>query len=110
MACFTYLRPLQTAAERKAEIAATLRKLEVALMKGGASVVIGPDGAITFAGWSERSDVTDVCAYRSLTAAKSKPLADAIAKAELKYGKKVNAKTIGAGVHSHDGGRTWGKH
>lgn len=110
MACFTYLRPMQTKEERAAEIKAATRKLEVALLKGGASVVIGPDGAITFAGWSERSDVTDVCAYRSLSQAGSKALADALARAELKYGRKHNPKAITAGVHSHDGGKTWGKH
>ncbi len=110
MACWTFIRPLQTKEERAAEIKAATRKLETLLLKGGASVVIGPDGAITFAGWSERSDVSDVCAYRSLTQQGSKALADAIAKAELKQGKKINPAAVKAGVHSHDGGRTWGRH
>ncbi len=110
MACFTFIRPLQTAEERKAEVAASLRKLEVALLKGGASIIISKDGAITFAGWSERSDVTDVCAYRSLTNSGSAALKSAMAKAELKYGRKHDPKMVAAGVHSHDGGKTWGKH
>jgi hypothetical protein len=32
------------------------------------------------------------------------------ARAEAIAGRTVDARTIAAGVHSHDGGRTWGNH
>jgi hypothetical protein len=109
MACETRLRERQTQEARKKQVAESVRKLELALGAGTVKVVVGPTGAIVFAGWvANREDVSDVCAYKALTAAKSWELRQAIARAEAISGKKVNERAINAGHHSHDG-ITWHK-
>ncbi len=110
MACYTITKPQQTIQERKAEAAAALKRLEAALLRNVVTVDVGPNGAIVFQGWEDRDGLTDVCAYRSLTATSSHALKMAVARAEFRTGRKVNPATVAAGVHSHDGGRTWGKH
>lgn len=90
------------------ELRAETETLEEELRKGLAKVEIGPQGAIAFKGGSERR-MSDVCAYRRLTAKGSFALKRAVAAAEARQGRKLNAHAIGAGFHSHDGGRTWGR-
>jgi hypothetical protein len=101
----------RTPTEREAQITA-LAKLQRALEVGNVSVVIGQSGGIAFRGWqdAERAGLTDLCAYRKLRAANSPELRRAIARAEGIYGRKVDQRAIVAGVHSHDGGATWGTH
>ena len=111
MPCYSKPRPNQTIEQRKAQVMAALRRLEAQLASGTVTVVIGPSGAVAFAGWSDRDDVTDVCAYRALSTMKSQALSRAVAAAELRAGGvKVNAQAIAAGWHSHDDGKTWGRH
>lgn len=87
-----------------------LERLRKALATGTASVVVGPNGGVAFRGWpGERGMLFDLCAYRKLLASNSPELRRALAKAEAMSGQKVNQATIAAGVHSHDGGQTWGK-
>jgi len=94
----------------KATQEAALDRLRKALGAGTASVVIGPAGGIAFKGWpGERGTLFDLCAYRKLLASNSPELRRALAKAEALSGRKVNQATVAAGVHSHDGGATWGK-
>ncbi len=111
MPCDTRLREGQSLVARMAEVKSTLAKLERALTAGTVRVSIGPNGAVAFSGWStqDRTDVSDVCAYRTLTAANSWALRQAVAKAEAMSGRKVNAQAVAAGVHSHDGGGSWHK-
>jgi len=98
----------QTPQEREAEIRAALAKLEQRLTGGQVRVTISPQGAIAFAGWQEdRGGVTDACAYRALTATGSWALRQAVARAESMSGRKVSERALLAGVHSHDGGKTW---
>lgn len=90
-----------------------LERLRAALVEGGSvSVVIGASGAIAFRGWEEgqREGMTDACAYRKLLAMNSPELRRAVMRAETIYGRKVNQQAIAQGVHSHDGGHTWGTH
>lgn len=98
--------------ERERIFAAALADLESRLAARSIRVVIGPTGAITFAGWDgdSRQGVTDVCAYRTLTARHSPALAAAVRAAEMLSGRRVNPQQIAAGVHSHDGGATWSAH
>ena len=63
-----------------------------------------------FQGWQDQNAVTDVCAYRTLTASNSWALRQAVARAETTTGKRVNAQAVAAGWHSHDGGGSWGQH
>jgi hypothetical protein len=109
MACDTKrLSEKQTAAERKKQIDTALAALKRGLSTGAIKVVIGANGAISFYGWAEGTfnKVSDACAYRTLTSQGSSELRNAIAKT----GKKVNPQAVAAGWHSHDGGKSWGKH
>lgn len=112
MACMSTPRRNETLIQRAATVKAATARLEAAIARGAVSVKLSPQGAITFVGWAgaERDDVSDVCAYRLLTAAGSSVLRMAVARAEGLAGRKVNPAAIAAGVHSHDGGQTWGRH
>lgn len=94
---------------RESQIKGSLRRLEAALKGGTVKVNISPNGAVAFQGWKDRDDVTDVCAFRRLTAEGSWELRQAVAKAEAMTGRKVNPNAVASGEHSHDGGGTWHK-
>lgn len=105
-----YVRPAtQSAADRAREIRETLKRLNGLLAAGTVRVVIGPRGELAFAGWTpeQRNAVSDVCAYRRLTAEGSFALKRAIQQAETLAGRRLNQQAIAAGVHSHDGGQTF---
>lgn len=110
MVCDTkWTKAGQTLTERKKEISETVAQLSRDLAAGRIKVVIGQQGAVAFDGWTNRAAITDACAYRRIMATGS-PLAKAkIAAAEALSGRSVNRATVTAGVHSHDGGRTWHK-
>ena len=86
-----------------------IARLNAALGNGQASVVVGASGSIAFKGWNEREAVTDLCAYRALASRNSPELRKAIMRAEAMAGRKVDARAVAAGVHSHDGGHSWGQ-
>ena len=109
MPCDTRLRSNQTLPQRMAEVESALERLKRYLATGSVRVNIGSNGAIMFNGWNDRDDVTDVCAYRSLSATNSFELKKAVQRAEATSGRKVNPTAIAAGMHSHDG-KTWSKH
>ncbi len=111
MPCDTIrLKPEQTLEERMEEVRQSIRKLQTALATGQVKVDIGPNGGVRFVGWDkERQGVTDVCAYRTLSAQGSSELRRAVARAEALSGRRVSPQAIAAGVHSHDG-VTWTKH
>lgn len=110
MACFTMTKPNQTLAERSKEVGDALKRLRSSIAAGKVQVTIGPNGAVVLVGWKDRDDVTDVCAIRTLTAEGSWELRQAIAKAEARQGKRANLQATAAGWHSHDDGKTWGRH
>jgi len=109
MACMMNLKPGQSLADRMRQTEAALRRLEQALRNGTVKLVIAPNGAVAFAGWQDRDDITDVCAFRSLSATNSADLRSAVQRAEAQYGRKVNANAVAQGWHTHDG-RNWSKH
>lgn len=109
MPCDTILKENQTLDQRSRQIDAALKRLEASLQAGKIKVGIGPTGSVTFMGWKDRDDVTDVCAYRTLAAGNSWALRQAVARAEATSGRKVNTAAVAAGHHSHDGGGTWHK-
>jgi len=112
MPCDTALRRGQTISERKLEIRNTVTSLSEKLIKGTVKPVVGKQGAIAFAGWSDadRNKVTDACAYRQLMVFGSPLAKAAIARAEQLAGRTVDRQVIGQGAHSHDGGHTWHDH
>jgi hypothetical protein len=99
-----------TIEQRVREIAAALDRLEVQLASGKVAVKVGAQGAVAFTGWKDRDEVTDVCAYRKLMQKGSPILRRALARAEALAGRKVDERQILAGMHSHDGGQSWGRH
>lgn len=110
MPCDTSLREGQSLVQRMTEVKTALERLERSLASGAVKVIVGSNGAVAFSGWNDRSDVTDVCAYRSLSVTNSFALRQAVQRAEAMSGRKVNPNAVAAGMHSHDNGRTWSKH
>lgn len=106
MPCLT--QPKLAPAKRNQQKEA-LARLEAALTSGTVSLIIGASGSIAFRGWNQREDVSDLCAYRALSAANSPALRRAVMRAEA-FGGKINQRAIASGHHSHDGGKTWGSH
>lgn len=99
--------PIQAAAQGKA-----VKRLEELLTAAGVQVVIGERGSLAFKGWQaeDRAGLSDLCAYRRLLAMNSPALRRAVARAEAISGRKLDQRTIAAGLHSHDEGKTWGSH
>lgn len=95
---------------RAREIETALERLERYLSAGTVKVVVGPTGAVAFKGWNDRDEIMDACAFRRLTAKGSSALRMALARAEAMAGRKMDPRAVNAGVHSHDGGKTWGSH
>jgi len=107
MACDTQLQPRQTIQGRAAEVRAAVAALARGLASGAIKARVGAQGAIAFEGWQERDGVTDACAYRRLLVSGGPLALAALARAEQMAGRAVNRQVIAAGVHSHDGGRSW---
>lgn len=99
--------PQQTITERKEQIRDTIDQLAKDLIAGRVKPVVGPNGAIAFAGFNQRNAITDNCAYRRIMVQGSAAAKMAIFRAEKLAGRSVSKQTVAAGVHSHDGGSTW---
>lgn len=113
MACDLYLQRAKDAAEREQrarDLADKTKRLSKELETGKVKVKIGPQGAITFDGWTDRGPVTDACAYRRIMSSGSALAKQAIARAEQLSGVRVNRQVVDSGLHSHDGGKTWETH
>ncbi len=89
-----------------------IQRLRKMIETGAVRVVVSAGGAIAFKGWTidDSKGVSDICAYRALTAQNAPELRKALMRAEALAGRKIDQRAIAAGVHSHDGGRTWGTH
>jgi hypothetical protein len=110
MACDTQpFTKNQTLTERKQQVREAVEALAKLLVSGSVKAVVGPQGAVTFAGWNpnDRKAISDVCAYRQLMARGSALAKQQIAKAEALAGRSVDRKVVAHGHHSHDGGHTW---
>lgn len=104
--------PQQTLAERAREVRAAGAKIDKMLAANQAKVKVDKrTGGIIFEGIPDevRNKMTDACVYRAIMARGSHAARQAIVKAERLAGRQVNRKEVLAGLHSHDGGQTWGK-
>lgn len=112
MACETYRRtPRQTLVERKAEVKQVIADINSLIAAGRVTVVVDKrTGAVAFKGFDDRlrEGVTDACVYRQLMVSGSFLTKTKIAQAEQLAGRSVNKQALAAGVHSHDGGMTFG--
>lgn len=110
MPCDTRLKKGQTISQRAAEVRKVVERVSSLVASGNVRVVVDKKtGGVAFTGLvaSERDDVTDACIYRRLMATGSALARAQIAKAEQMAGRTVDRQAIAAGVHSHDGGRSW---
>lgn len=107
MPCMT--QPNLTQQQKTAQ-AAALQRLQRAIAAGTVSVIVGRNGAFALRGWADadRAGVSDLCAYRAL--ANTPEMRRAVMRAEAMVGARLSTVAIAAGVHSHDGGATWGRH
>jgi hypothetical protein len=113
MACETMRKPKQTLQERISEVQQAITLLDAKLKKRLIKPVVDKaTGAIAFPGWDakDRNGITDACAYRRIMATGSVLARQEIAAAEQRAGRTVNRQALAAGIHSHDGGGTWGRH
>lgn len=111
MACDFRRAPNQTPVQRAEQIESAIDRLNKALTLGEVQVKVGPTGSIAFVGADlQRDGISDTCAYRKLLAAGSPALRAATLRAEAMAGRKVDAQAVASGVHSHDSGKTWGRH
>lgn len=88
-----------------------LAKLAKAIGAGKVQVVVAKGtGAFALKGWadSDREGVSDLCAYRALMNAPEMRMA--VRKAQVMANTPLSARAIATGLHSHDGGKTWGTH
>ena len=109
MPCNTKLKPNQTLQQRATEVRKAAERIDKMLASRKIKVLVGPQGAIAFAGLSddERDGMTDACIYRMLTRSGSAAAKMAIQRAEQLAGRAVDRKVVAHGVHSHDGGNSW---
>ena len=111
MPCEGMRKKNQTLQQRATEVRAAVSRLDRLLLTRKVRPIIGPQGAVAFAGagWEEaRAGVTDACAYRRIMSTGSALARAELARAEQVAGRGVDRKVVAAGVHSHDGGETWG--
>lgn len=94
----------------RAKVQPTLDRLVELLADGDVTVVISPQGAIAFKGWTESNGISDVCAYRALVASNSPELRRAVMRAQVTSPNRLSTNAISSGLHSHDGGQTWSRH
>jgi hypothetical protein len=97
--------------EQKAKQRGALERLRESIGAGRVQVVVGKgNGAFALKGWADndREGVSDVCAYRALL--NTPEMRRAIQRAQAMSATPLNQQAIAGGLHSHDGGKTWGRH
>lgn len=97
--------------QRKAEVRQTVVDINSLISSGRVRVVVDKrTGAIAFQGFDEnlRNGVTDACVYRMLMQTGSSITKMKIAAAEQLAGRAVSKEALAAGIHSHDGGQSFG--
>ena len=113
MPCDTQLIKGETIKTRADDIRAAVKALSDALVSGRVKAVVGPTGAVAFAGFEgeqSRRRITDACLYRRVMASGSAMARLTVERQVLASGRTVDRASLAAGHHSHDGGRTWHDH
>jgi len=113
MPCDTRMKRNQSISQRKAEVDQVVKDVNSLLSSGKIKVVVDKKtGAVAFDGIDPnlRDDVTDACIFRRIMVSGSSLAKAKIMQAEMLAGRQINRQAVAQGVHSHDGGRTWGSH
>lgn len=106
-------RRRQTISERANEIRQIVTDVNSLIAAGKVKPIVDKrTGAVAFQGLDEtiRDGATDACIYRRLMVSGSSLTKAKLAQAEAVAGRTVNKQALAQGVHSHDGGQTWGTH
>jgi len=108
MACWTIKETQSVKARRET----TLDRIRKELTAGTLTLKVSPTGAVAFSKPMNLLDdgYSDVCVVRVLMAKNDPALRKAMMRAEAMAGRKVDMRVVNSGVHSHDGGKTWGSH
>jgi hypothetical protein len=107
------LKRRQTISERAEEIRRTVTDVNSLIAAGKVKPIVDKrTGAVAFDGLDDniRDGATDACIYRRLMVSGSSLTKAKLAQAEAMAGRTVNKQALAQGVHSHDGGQTWGSH
>jgi hypothetical protein len=112
MACETRRRRGQSLSVRQKEVKDVISKIAGRILQEKTKIVIDKfTGAVAFTGIDDiRDDVTDACVFRALMISGPMTVKLAIQKAEALAGRTVSKEALAQGVHSHDGGQSWGSH
>lgn len=110
MTCYLNQLPQQTPAQRKAQVRKAISTISELLASRKVQLKVGPQGAVTFTGTFDRADMADACIYRLVKSGGSAAAKLALQRAEMTSGTAVNRAAMAAGVHSHDGGKSWSTH
>jgi hypothetical protein len=114
MPCDTRLRRRgQTLQQRAAEVKKVAVDVDTMIAAGKVKPVVDRrTGAIAFQGLTdaERDGATDACIYRRIMVSGSSHTKAALLRAEQLAGRSVDKQALAQGVHSHDGGQSWGTH
>ena len=104
-------QPKQTLAERKREVTKAQGTIERMISTGQVKVKVDKKtGGVVLIDVpaNVRVGITAACIVRRIMTRGSISARQAIVKAERLAGRSVDKKAIAAGLHSHDGGATWG--
>jgi hypothetical protein len=104
MPCDSYVPKNTTPVQRKKQIEEAVERLNKAIAAGQVTLVVDrATGAVGFKGESglKSNGVSDACAFRKLQLSGSFAFKQALQKAEMQVGRKINEKAIDAGVHMH---------
>lgn len=106
----SYVRRGVTLTERKNQIQRAMDKLNVLMLRQKVKPVIDPLGRFVLQGWSDtdRDGVTDICAYKRIMQSGTSFQKLQLAQAAARAGRTVDKQALAQGIHSHDGGATWG--
>lgn len=111
MPCNTKLKAKQTVAQRAKEVRKAGEAIDKLIASGQAGIKVDRrTGGVAFTGIPDgvRDGMTDVCIIKKIWTSGSHQAKQALAKAERLAGRSVSKQAIEQGLHSHDGGNTWG--
>lgn len=85
-----------------------LARFREGIRNGKITAKVSPVGAVAFKGF-ESDLLSDICVMRMELARGNVDLRCTLARAEAAAGRKVSAEAVSSGLHSHDGGESWGR-
>lgn len=109
MPCDTRLKRGQTISQRADEVRSVTNKIMSGILQNRIKIKVSPTGSVAFDGISEgeKDGVTDACVYRRIMVSGPATVKAEMERQAMLQGRTINKAVVNAGVHSHDGGKTW---